>query len=71
MADHNSTTHTAIWIFLSRPKQNKISPKYITNLQTLQKLAQYSPQDISLDIKHFPPLDMNLRSNEVMHFCVL
>jgi len=39
MADHNSTTHIHM-ILPARPKQNKVSPKYITNLQTLEQLAE-------------------------------
>jgi hypothetical protein len=34
-------------ILPAMPKQNKISPKHIINLQTLEQLAEYSPQDIS------------------------
>jgi hypothetical protein len=46
MADYNSTTHIHL-ILPARPKQNKISPKYIRNLHTLEQLAEYSPQAIS------------------------
>jgi len=46
MADHNSTIHIHL-ILPAMPKQNKISPKYIINLQTLEQLAEYSPQDIN------------------------
>ena len=53
MGDHNSTTHIHL-ILPGRPKQNKISPMYITILQTLEQLAQYSPQDISSTLAKIP-----------------